>query len=547
MAELSRKIGSGANYFFQVVIILGFLILINFLSLRHFARVDLTENELYTLSEASKRVASNLDDIVNINCYFSKKLPPYLINVKQQVNDILDEYKAYAKGNVHIEFLDPEEDPTLTTKMRFMGIPQVQMNILEKDQATSTNVYMGIAVSYEDKQQVIPFIKDVDNLEYDLTSSVLKVTREEKKTVGFLSGHDEHDIYGDYSTVRKELEKQYDVEKVDVSQGKPVPTHINILVVAGPERLTERDKYELDQYIIKGGKVTFLMDIITIPEGTIQASYRESNLNDLLENYGVRVGKNLILDRYNVYITFQTGYTVIRTPYPFYPKIIKPGFDPDHPIVNQLESIVLPWVSALETLQDTHKDLQFTVLAKSSQYSWFQKGMYDINPTQQLMPPQTEDIKAYPLAVLVRGKFKSFYAEKDVPPVEQPTEKTEATEPDAQPAETQSEKPQTVKQCEQENQLLVMSNSRFIENNFIEHPGNLAFFLNTVDWFTWGNDLIGIRSVRTGDRPLPILSERQKTAIKFANILLVPILVAFFGVIRFFIRKKIKVTLQDLK
>ena len=539
MASLSRKISSSTNLLFFALIIVGFLVLINFLALRHFGRLDLTQNKLYTLSDASINVASGLDDIVKVTCYFSKNLPSYVMPLKQQVSDILDEYRAYAKGNIQIEFIDPTEDPALAQKLRFMGIPQVQLNIMEKDQASATNVYMGVAVGYEDKQEVIPFVKDANNLEYEITSSILKVTRKEKKTVAFLTGHEEHTIYGDYQTVHKALTREYEVEEVNLSSGQPVPNHINVLVVAGPTRLTEQDKYAIDQYIMKGGKVVFLIDIVTIPpEGAAQASYRETNLIDMLENYGVRVTKNLVLDRFNVPITFQTGYTILQAPYPFYVKVVKEenGFNPDNPIVNQCSSMVFPWVSALEPLKDSHKDLQFTVLTQSSQYSWLQKGIYDLNPLQQFMP-QPEDIKPYPLAMLVKGKFKSFFVDKEIPPLKQSVEE----------GKTHEEKPETIKQCEKGNQILVVANARFINDNYTEIPGNIEFFLNAVDWFTWGKDLIGIRSRMVLDRTLPFLSEQQKTAIRFANLGGIPILLALFGIIRFYIRKKKKVTLETLK
>ena len=539
MASLSRKISASTNLLFFVLIIVGFLVLINFLAMRHFSRVDLTKNKLYTLSDSSIKVASTLDDIVKVTCYFSKNLPSYVVPLKQQVNDLLDEYRAYAKGNIRIEFFDPTEDPALAQKLRFMGIPQVQLNIMEKDQASAINVYMSVAVSYEDKQEVIPFVKDVNNLEYEITSSILKVIRKETKTVGFLTGHEEHALRGDYQTVHKVLTRLYEVEEVTLSAGQHVPNHINILVVAGPNRLTEQDKYAVDQHIMKGGKVVFLIDIVTIPpEGAAQALYRESNLIDMLENYGVRVTKNLVLDQFNMLITFQTGYTILRAPYPFYVKVVKEenGFNPDNPIVNQLSSMVFPWVSALEPLKNTHKDLQFTVLAQSSQHSWLQKGMYDLNPLQQFMPPP-EDIKPYPLAILVSGKFKSFFADKEVPRVKKSAEEEK----------THEEKQETIKQCEKGNQVLVVANARFINDNYAEIPGNIEFFLNAIDWFTWGKDLIGVRSRMVLDRTLPSLSEQQKTAIKFANLGGVPILLALFGIIRVYIRKKKKITLENLK
>jgi ABC-2 type transport system permease protein len=538
-----RKISAGSNILFLVLIVLGFLALLNFLSTRHFYRLDLTHGGRYTLSDASKRVSATLDDVVTVKCYFSKNLPPYVVNLKRQVTDMLDEYQAFAKGNVQVEFIDPGEDPAVQQKVRFMGIPQVQMNIVEKDQASATNVYLGMAVTYEDKQEIIPFVKSIEGLEYDLTSSILKVTRKEKKTIGFLAGHQEMELQGKgLNNVNALLSKEYEVQPVEVVGGKPISPSISLLVVAGPSRVGERAKYEIDQYLMRGGKVFFLVDPITIPEGSIQATYRDSNLGDLLEHYGVRLTRNLVLDRYNSLIRFQTGYTIVQTPYPFFTKVIKTGFDPENPVVSQLESVTFPWACALEVLKDSHPGLSFTLLAQSSQHSWLQKGMYDLNPTQEFSP-EPEDIKPYPLAVLVSGKLKSFYAGKEVPKAEEAQ-----TEP---PQEEQSKdqehaKTETLAECAHETQLMVIGNARFIADNYAPQSGNLEFFLNAVDWFTWGADLIGIRSRAITDRPIPIFTERQKAAIKFANIMAVPILMTLFGVVRFYIRRKRKITLNDL-
>lgn len=543
MSGMLRKIGSGSNMLFLVLIVLGFLALVNFLSTRHFFRLDLTHGGRYTLSDASKKVSAALDDVVTVKCYFSKNLPPYVVNLKRQVTDMLDEYQAFAKGNVQVEFIDPGEDPALQQKVRFMGIPQVQMNIVEKDQATATNVYLGMAVAYEDKQEIIPFVKSIESLEYDVTSAILKVTRKEKKTVGFLAGHEEMELQGKgLNNVSALLGKEYEVEPVEVKGGKQIPPSLDLLVVAGPGRVADRAKYEIDQFLMRGGKVFFLIDPVTIPEGSIQATYRDTNLGDLLEHYGVRLTRNLVLDRYNSLIRFQTGYTIVQTPYPFFAKVIKTGFDQENPIVSQLESVTFPWACALEVLKDAHPDLSFTVLAQSSQHSWLQKGMYDLNPTQEFYQDPA-DLKPYPLAVLVSGKFSSFYSGKEAPAEETvPAEENKPEEKNDQAPP----KPETIAACSQETQIMVIGNARFIADSYAPQSGNLEFFLNAVDWFTWGADLIGIRSRAITDRPIPILTERQKVAVKSANIMAVPILITVFGVIRFYIRRKRKLTLNDL-
>ncbi|MCK5009466.1 MAG: GldG family protein, partial [Deltaproteobacteria bacterium] len=156
-SHTSRRLKYSTNYIVLVLIILGILAVLNFFFLRHFTRIDITQDKRYTLTPSTKEVLTNLDDIINIKLYFSKKLPPYLVNLKREVTDILDEYKAYSGGNLSIKSIDPTENPKLQQELRFIGIPQVQLNIVEKDQLQLTNVYFGIAIFYADKKEVIPF------------------------------------------------------------------------------------------------------------------------------------------------------------------------------------------------------------------------------------------------------------------------------------------------------------------------------------------------------------------------------------------------------
>ena len=107
----SRRLKYSTNYIVLVLIVLGILAVLNFFFLRHFSRIDLTQDKRYTLTSSTKEMLANLDDIVNIKLYFSKKLPPYLVNLKREVADILDEYKAYSGGNLSAKFIYPTENP----------------------------------------------------------------------------------------------------------------------------------------------------------------------------------------------------------------------------------------------------------------------------------------------------------------------------------------------------------------------------------------------------------------------------------------------------
>ena len=119
-----NKIISRSSYTLVVLFLAGILVIINAFSSNHFIRLDLTEDKRYTVSKSTKKVLSELDDIVNIKVYLSKDLPPYVVMLTDQIKDILEEYKIYSDGNLDIEYIDPSGDPLIQQKLRFMGIPQ---------------------------------------------------------------------------------------------------------------------------------------------------------------------------------------------------------------------------------------------------------------------------------------------------------------------------------------------------------------------------------------------------------------------------------------
>lgn len=141
------------------------------------------------------------------------------------------------------------------------------------------------------------------------------------------------------------------------------------------------------------------------------------------------------------------------------------------------------------------------------------------------------------MGVALSGKFKSFYAGKKVPAAD------EEKKPDAAPAPQQQQKEPPFNPESKETKLIVVGNSRFITENFpAEFDGNRVFFQNIIDWVTVGDALIGIRSRESTDRPLRVISEQAKAAIRFINILGVSILAGLFGLGRFYLRRRRKKT-----
>ena len=537
----AKTLKYGGNTLAFILVVFGIVALINFLSSRRFIRADLTADKRYTISQSTKKVLDQLDDIVTIDAYFSRQ-PPRVAQIRQSVRDVLEEYRAFSK-NLQINFIDPaSDDEAQKQKLRFMGIPEVQVNVIEKDKAEVANVYMGIAILYEDKKEVLPVVQTTSTLEYDLTSAILKVTSKEVKTVGFLSGHDEIDVFGQaFGPLRQELSRQYDVRKVPIDAGKSIDADVATLIIAGPKNeMTERAKYEIDQFIMRGGRALFLIDPIAIQYEGLNVSPLKTGLNDLLEHYGVKLNDNLVLDVSMGQLTYSQGFMTVTTGYAYFIKVLKQyqyrtgetseGLSKDSIITNQLESLMLPWASSLELLPQRDTSVEAIALAKTSRGGWTAQSPYNISPTNRQFQPPASMQQAHTVAVSLSGTFKSFYAGRAIPPAE-PSESDETVT--AQPAEEE----RTTKTDSEATQIVVVGNSQFLQQG---RPDGQLFFLNTVDWLTLGDALINIRSHGVTDRPLKEISEGEKFYLKFISIAGVPILVVAFGLVRFFLRRRAK-------
>ena len=534
-----KKLIHGTNTVVLALVILGIVLAINFLSKRFFNRLDLTENKMYTISKSTKKKLKELDDVVRIEAYFSKS-PVQVSRIRGEVKDMLDEYNAFGSSNLKIDFLPIGDDEDFKQKLRFMGIPEVQVNVREKDKIEVANVYMGIAILYEDKKEIIPVVQNTSSLEYDLTSAIIKLTNTETSTIGFLAGHDEFDINAQNNAqLRQELAKQYEIQTVEIKDGKPIDEKISTLVVAGPKStIGEREKYEIDQFIMRGGKAIFLIDSINMPPGTIQANPLSTGLNDLLTHHGVKLGNNLVADyaSHDNLTYSQGGFMTVTRPYPYFPKVLKEfkfltgetstGLAVDHMITGRLDSLTLPWTSSLEIF--SNEQIKTHILAQTSKGSSAVQSPYDLNPGSQRFQPPSSSQKSFPVAAILSGEFKSFYNGKDIPPI--------AGNEDGNTGEgAEKSNPETIIEG-QPTKIVVVGTSQILNQ---VSPAGMAFFQNTLDYLALGGELIGIRSQKLSDRSFQTdPGNTTRFFIKLICIGLVPTLVAIIGAMRFLLKRR---------
>jgi ABC-type uncharacterized transport system involved in gliding motility auxiliary subunit len=399
MKERRKKIKWAS--FWAGLLFIGVVFLLNGLFINIPLRIDLTQEKLYTLSPSTKKILSNLKDIVRIKVYFSSKLPPDLITLREQIKDLLDEYRAYSHGNILYEFVDPLKNPRLQGEVARLGIPPVQLNVFEKDKLEVIKGYLGMAFYYGDKTEVIPVVQDASNLEYEITSRILKVVSNKSKTVGFILPEDK-DLDTDYSTLKREVEKEYQIKKIE--PGKDIKD-IDVLVVVDGYNLGLDSLAKIDDYINSGGKAIFLEDGVVIDK-YLHASSNQAKILKMLKRYGIFVTRDLVLDISNEIAPFARGMIRFLVKYPFWVKITRQGFNHKLPPVSRLESLVLPWPSSLEP-DTTLKDVKFEVLAKTTPYAWDQKLFFYLNPSS-IPNPRKNERKQFILAVLASGSFKRF-------------------------------------------------------------------------------------------------------------------------------------------
>jgi gliding-associated putative ABC transporter substrate-binding component GldG len=507
------------NRLAQIALVAGILVAANVIAQRWFARLDLTARREYTLAPATRRLLAGLDDAVVVNAYFSRRLPPSLAHVRRQVQDLLEEYRARSRGRLAVEFIDPGDDPAAVQRLRAMGIPQVQLEVLERDQFAVSAVFLGLALQYAGRQEVVPVVQEAGNLEYDLTAALLRLTSPQKKAVGWVGGGEAEEdprLRGG-NPLRRELAKLYDVRELPAAGLEEVPREVETLVLAGPRGLDERARFAVDQFVMRGGRLVALVDHFDLPEGSLQPAPAESGVHELLERYGAKVAKDVVAEpRLNAPAAFSSGFMQFRIPYPYWVRVPHEALEGGHPVTGKIENLVFPWASSVEAVLPAAGGVKAEALATSSPEAWAESGGYDFSPQPRRASPA---LKGTPgkrtLALLLTGRFPSLWSDRQPP-----------APAAGKPA------PAVLKQSP-ETSVLVVGTSRLVQPDFLrQFPENAAFLLNAVDWMSLGQDLAGIRSRTAAEPMIAPAPDAVRASVKAFNVVVVPLLIALVGLVR---------------
>lgn len=512
---------------------IGCLISLNVLSFNLYGRVDLTEDKMFTLSKASRELVADLPDQLTVKVFFSKNLPAPFNNHARYLRDKLVDYRNYSNGNLIFEFIDPgrlnsegKPDPELSAQVSAAKIPKVEVSKLEKDQVQMVKVYMGLAMYYQDKIETIPLLQKIDDLEYEISSRITKLTRDREPTLGFLTGHGELTAQQGAANVAQILKQKYQIKDVNLSGGANALGDIDILVIGGPKQpLPEDQLFFIDQYIMGGGKVAFLLDANLVDMSSFIGRPFKSGLEKLVETYGVHLSPGMVLDQVNqrVGITRAQGNIRFQSMIAFPPFIRVQDLAKDSPLTRNLRDLTIPFASPLKTIDRNNVESQ--VIARTSPKTWLFENEDSFLVEPQLLPAPTEKdfIEPQNLIVTLKGGFDSYYRDQGIP------KRADGSGPVAT----------SLEEVSPETRLAVISSSTWLHDQMRNRLG-IVFFANLMDWLAADERLIGIRTRSIVNRPLEKVSDTTKNIIKYGNMILLPIVFVFYGIFRWRLRLRKK-------
>ena len=433
---------------------MAIIVLVNIIAAFVFTRVDLTAEKRYSLSPATKTLLKKLDDVVFFKVYLAGDLPSGFQRLSNETREMLDEFRAYSK-NIQYEFVNPSENPNAKDRndaYRLLvenGLQPTDLRVTKKGASSQIILFPGAMVSYHGKQIPEQLLmaqlqedpnkvlnNSIQALEYNLASAIKNLTTPIKPRVAIIEGQGELSQLETFD-FQKSLSEFYNVDRVVIKNKisslairlKTDSTHdvlvnkYRLIIIAKPSKpFDERDKFLIDQFIMRGGKVLWLIDPVFASMDSIKVNTTigipsDINLEDMLFNYGVRLNANLVQDLTSLKIPIKTGQIGNQPQFDYFSWYFFPVLMPsvNHPIVNGLNAIKTEFISTLDTV--TAIGVKKTYLLKTSPYSRTVNApaLIDLEIVKRQPNERAFNQGPLPVAVLLEGEFTSSFLYR-IPP-----------------------------------------------------------------------------------------------------------------------------------
>jgi len=530
------------------VYLLSGVIAINFVaSLIHY-RIDLTAEKRYTLSSPSKNLLRHINDQVVIDVFLAGDLPADFRNLRNNAEELLQEFRENSKS-ITYRFHKPGEGLDEAAKESFLlyldsiGIRPTNVKVQTKagESQEERLVYPAALVTYKGRVHPVDLLQGQDMtggiqtlniaaalLEYKFANAIQKVTQERAAVIGYLAGNGEPLSYNVYDLIERTLKPNYGFGFVPIDSVPVIPLDFDALMIVKPiVKFTDRQKLKLDQYVMHGGKIIWMidnlyaeMDSLMRTQSDFIAYDRGLNVEDLLFNYGARINLDLVQDVQCDKLPLAVGNygdkpQLQLVPWPYFPLLSSYS---DHPISKNLNNVVAIFPNSIDTVEA--EGIRKTILLATSDHSRTLKtpAIISLNSVRSEDDLKTFNKKNIPVAVLLEGKFSSLYSNR-------------------LPASTADSLKNIYKQpflsTGAENKMIVISDADIAGNVVTQNEGplpmgtnqftkmqyaNKDFIVNCIEYLTNSSGILAARSKTFVLRLLdPEKTEEEKTKWQIIN------------------------------
>lgn len=542
---------------------LGTLVLF-FVSTNFLYRIDLTLDKRYSLSDVSKEIAASIEEPVSIEFFLEGELEPGLKKLQREVFEKIAVLNAYSGKPIRLKVTDPyaigneKKREKLKDELYQKGIVPTSFRHKTEKGVSTKLIFPGALIRIGNKEVAVNFLKynqdfsheynfnhSAESVEFELVNAFQKLMRTKRSTVAFLEGHGEFDRYQvlDFANA---LSPNFDVKRISTTTLGQYAENFDVLIVAGPtETFPEADKFVIDQYVMNGGKVIWLIDPVQVNTDSLSRGFqtfsfpRDINLGDQLFKYGTRLNYELLqdVDCAKIPVNTAPGGTEPKfTPHPWY---YSPMLTPNdnHPLSRNLNRVFTEYVSSVDTISG-NENLSKSIILSTSPNARKVTSPSSVSLQNINNPPARElfNVPFIPVGVLIEGQFTSLYKNRMV--------------------EQLGYSSAAVLNESKATKMVVIADAGIIANkvNYLgKSPqiqelgydrttqrawGNKAFLLNTVFYL---NDDRGIMQLRNRTLKMRLLDQvklrDEKAYWQWLNILLPMVLISLFGVAYNFVRR----------
>ena len=548
----------------RILIMGAILLCVNVLASYFHSGIDLTKEKRFTLTDPTIKLLKDMKEVAVIDVYLKGKFPAELQRMQETVRERLSSFKDIAGSKIIYRFIDPiegkneKEQEQVARELMQKGISYMPLSNRDEDEEgyTMKICFPYALVHYNGKEMPILLLENPPgktpeqkisyaeaNLEYKFAHALNEMNRRDEARLAYIIGNDE-ELGVRTMDMLTTLPHFYRLDTVNLSRSVQISLAYDAIIIAQPTTpFTGPEKLKIDQYIMKGGHVLWLVNtlkasldsLINSPQ-FIAVEYG-TNLDDILYKYGVRVNNDLIEDMQNIPLPRTVnGGSLEMLPWVYSPKLNPIA---DHPIVKNMDFVKAGFSNSIDTIRSA--GIKKTILLQSSKYSRTSRSPVRVSLTMMNYPLKNEMFnKPYqPVAVLLEGKFHSAYQGILAPEFIKYMDSVH-----------QKFKPV----CDSENSMIVVSAGEIFSNDYTTKDGmlpmgyyrftgdffaNKDFLLNCLEYLT---DHSGILEARSKEVKLRMLdngrAKEEKATWQFVNVAIPIFIVLVFASAYFFFRKR---------